>query len=111
MPRFSEENFQFNLTLVDKFDEIAKKYSATSSQLALAWILAKHPDMVPIPGSKSVARLDENASAAKITLTEDDFKALDEAVASADVKGARKPTMPDYFSNDSCIPLSEWKGE
>ena len=67
--------------------------------------------MIPIPGSRTIARLEENSSAAKLVLKEEDRKVLDEAVASADVKGARKPPLPKQLTNEDCIPLSEWKGE
>ncbi|CCM02261.1 uncharacterized protein FIBRA_04344 [Fibroporia radiculosa] len=110
LPRFSEENFPKNLSLADKFSEIAAKYGATSSQLALAWILAEHPDFIPIPGTRSVRRFEENAKAAEIQLKEEDVKALRTAVNEADVQGAR---YPDVFNNgqEDCILLSEWKGE
>lgn len=111
LPRFSEENFPFSLALVAQFDAVAAKYNATASQIALAWILAKYVDMVPIPGSRNVARLEENAGGAKIVLKEEDMQTLNDAVATADVRGARKPAMPDYFSNTDCIPLSKWNGE
>lgn len=111
IPRWSDENFPHNLILVAKFQEIAKKYDATSSQLTLAWILARHPDMVPIPGCRNIPRLEENSAAAYITLQPEDIKALDDIVTAADVKGARKAPAFDYLLNEDCIPLSEWRGE
>lgn len=112
MPRFSVENFPHNLTLASQFESIANKHpNATAAQVALAWILARHPNMVPIPGSKTPARLEENAGGAWLQLSEEDLKVLDDAVAVADVRGGRKPAFAPHLLNDNCIPLEEWKGE
>jgi len=111
IPRFSDENFPHNLTLVTKFQAVAEKYNATSSQITLAWILTRHLDMIPIPGSRTIARLEENSSSAHIEPKPEDTKVLDDAVAAAEVRGARKPHMFDYLLNEDCISLSEWKGE
>ncbi|KAH9921860.1 NADP-dependent oxidoreductase domain-containing protein [Fomitopsis serialis] len=109
LPRFSDENFPKNLELLDKFREVAKKYDATASQVALAWILAEHPDFIPIPGSSSVSRLEENAKAAEITLAQEDVQILRAAVEAADVKGGRYPD--NYKIAVDSVALSEWKGE
>lgn len=111
MPRFQEANFAKNLALVDAFRTVADKYGATPGQIALAWILAVHPDFVPIPGTKSVKRLEENAKAAEIVPKEEDVKALREAVDGADVKGERYPAEYQALMQDECIELSEWNGE
>lgn len=111
MPRFSEENFPVNLALVSQFEAVAKKHSATSSQIALAWILARHPSLIPIPGSKDVGRLEDNAGAARVKVTAEDVKALDDAVAAADIRGDRRPEMAAHVSGNNCIPSEEWKGE
>ncbi|KZT70939.1 Aldo/keto reductase [Daedalea quercina L-15889] len=111
MPRFTEENFAKNLEVADKFAEIANKYSATPSQITLAWILAEHPDFIPIPGSRSAERLEENAEAAEIVLKDEDVKALREIVEAADVRGGRAPELFAHLMASECIPLSEWKGE
>ena len=111
LPRFAEENFHKNLELVDEFRTVAAKYGATPGQMALAWILAEHADFVPIPGSSSVERLEENVRAAKITLDTGDVEALRAAVAAADVRGTRYPE--EYLARmavDS-VPLGAWKGE
>ncbi|CCM06803.1 uncharacterized protein FIBRA_09103 [Fibroporia radiculosa] len=111
LPRFSEENFPKVLELVDRFSDVAAKYNATSSQVTLAWILAQHPDFVPIPGTRSVQRLEENAKGGEIQLKDEDVKALGVAI---DTVGMRCPRFPEgfiYAWSDSCIPLSEWKGE
>jgi aryl-alcohol dehydrogenase-like predicted oxidoreductase len=113
MPRFSEENFPKNLPLVDKLQEISSKLGITSSQLALAWILAEHDDFFPIPGCKTPGRLEENAKAAEIQLPAESVKIIRQFVeeAEAQISGPRYP--PAYLATLSgdCIPLSEWKGE
>ncbi|KZT70949.1 Aldo/keto reductase [Daedalea quercina L-15889] len=111
MPRFAEENFVKNLEVVDKFAAVASKYGATPGQTTLAWILAEHPDFIPIPGSRSVERLEENAKAAEIALKDEDVKALRAIVEAADVRGERVPAQFAHLMSTECIPLSEWKGE
>ncbi|PCH39372.1 Aldo/keto reductase [Wolfiporia cocos MD-104 SS10] len=111
LPRFSDENFPKNLALVDKFQSVARKYNATPGQIALAWILTTHMDFVPIPGTKTADRLEENAKAAEIQLADEDVRELRAAIDAADVQGTRY--APQYLASmkiDS-IPLSEWKEE
>jgi aryl-alcohol dehydrogenase-like predicted oxidoreductase len=76
-PRFQGENFNRNLELVKKVEEIAAKKGVTPSQLALAWVLAQGEDIVPIPGTKRTKYLEENARAVEVILTKDDLAALD----------------------------------
>ncbi|KAI5835124.1 Aldo/keto reductase [Schizophyllum commune Tattone D] len=109
LPRFSPENFPKNLELVDKFHTVARKLNATPAQIALAWILAEHSDMVPIPGSRGIERTEENAKGAEIVLPEEDRKALREVVDNATVAGARMPEQ--WALSQDCIPLEEWRGE
>ncbi|THH23222.1 hypothetical protein EUX98_g7949 [Antrodiella citrinella] len=111
MPRFSDENFAANLVVVEKFQSVATKHSATPGQVTLAWILARHPDFVSIPGTKSVARLEENAGAVNVKLDAEDVKLLNEVVDAAETKGERYPTAFAHIFNRDCIPFSEWKGE
>lgn len=111
LPRFYEENFAANLVVVDQFKSVANKHEATPSQIALAWILARQPGFVPIPGTKTVERLEENAAAVNVKLDGEDLRLLNEAVDTADVKGDRYPSAMAYIMNPDCIPLSEWKGE
>ncbi|KAJ7111944.1 Aldo/keto reductase [Mycena epipterygia] len=92
MPRFEEANFAASLKLVDGFKAVAKKYDATPSQIALAWILAAYPDFVPIPGTRSAARVEENAKAAMIKLSDEDVKGMEAMVRNADVKGSKIPS-------------------
>jgi len=111
MPRFSEENIPKNLALLDKFRAVGEKYDATPGQIALAWILNSHPDMVPIPGSRTIERFEENAKAAEITLSRDDLRELKAFVEAADVSGGRYPQEYAAIMTTDCIPLEEWKGE
>ncbi|KAJ7619297.1 NADP-dependent oxidoreductase domain-containing protein [Roridomyces roridus] len=105
-PRFSVENFPKNLKLVDTFERLGTKYGATPSQVALAWILAQDPSFVPIPGTKAVARLEENARGAEIVLSLEDVETIRKQVEEADVvHGARGPVIPD----GDCLELGEWK--
>ncbi|KAH8104011.1 NADP-dependent oxidoreductase domain-containing protein [Cristinia sonorae] len=111
-PRFSEENFPKNLVIVDKFQEIANKHNATPSQVTLSWVRQRHPGhIIPIPGSRSVKRLEENAASVNVVLTEEDMKELNAVVDAVEVKGDRYPEAYAYIQNRECIPLSEWKGE
>ncbi|KAJ7081850.1 NADP-dependent oxidoreductase domain-containing protein [Mycena belliarum] len=109
MPRFSEANFATNLKLVDQFKAVAQQYAATPAQIALAWILRAYPDFVPIPGTRSAQRVKENAEAALIKLSDEDFGSIDLMVRSAEVKGAK--IAPQFESATSCIAMAEWKGE
>jgi len=76
-PRFSGENFQKNLHIVEKLNELASQKGYTASQLALAWVLAKGDDIVPIPGTKRRKYLEENIKAAEITLSADEMAEID----------------------------------
>jgi aryl-alcohol dehydrogenase-like predicted oxidoreductase len=90
-PRFQEDALQENLKLADRVREIAEERGITPAQLALAWVLAKGEDMVPIPGTKNPRRLEENAEAAAIELSAQDIDELDEAVSTEAVRGTRYP--------------------
>jgi len=90
-PRFQGENFQKNLDLVKKVEEIARKKRCQPSQLALAWVMAKGNDIVPIPGTKRRKYLEENAAAADLKLTEDDLRRLNEVFPSGAAAGQRYP--------------------
>ena len=91
VPRFSEENRKANQALVDLLSKIAKEKNATNAQVALAWLLAQKPWIVPIPGTTKLHRLEENVGAAEIELTEDDLIEINEAVSKVEVQGARYP--------------------
>jgi aryl-alcohol dehydrogenase-like predicted oxidoreductase len=97
-PRFQGENFAKNLELVDRVRQIAESKGVTATQLALAWVMAQsgragNPTIVPIPGTKRVEYLEENAAAADIELTDDDLRALDEAAPKGATAGDRYPDM------------------
>jgi aryl-alcohol dehydrogenase-like predicted oxidoreductase len=97
-PRFQGENFARNLELVDRVREIADQKGVTAGQLALAWVMAQSgrdggPVIVPIPGTKRVAYLEENAAAADVRLTDDDLRRLDEAAPVGATAGDRYPDM------------------
>lgn len=89
VPRFSEENRKANQALVDLLGRIAQEKGATNAQVALAWLLAQKPWIVPIPGTTKMHRLAENISAADITLGTDDLKEINDAVANIEIVGAR----------------------
>jgi aryl-alcohol dehydrogenase-like predicted oxidoreductase len=92
-PRFQGENFERNLKIVDRVREIADEKGVTSAQLALAWVLSRGEDVVPIPGTKRRRYLEENVAASDIELTEDDLRRLDEAAPPGATAGDRYPDM------------------
>jgi aryl-alcohol dehydrogenase-like predicted oxidoreductase len=92
-PRFQGENFAKNLDLVSQIQAIAAEKGATASQLALAWLLAQGEDIVPIPGTKRRAYLEENAAAAKIALTSNDLSRIEAAAPKGAASGDRYPTQ------------------
>ena len=92
-PRFAGENFDRNLKLVDRIQALAAARQVAAGQLALAWLLAQGPHIVPIPGTRSVDRLAENAAAADITLTVAELAAIDELAPKGVAVGDRYPSM------------------
>ncbi len=88
-PRFQEENFRKNLELADKIREISDENGISPGQLALAWLLRQGDDIVPIPGTKRRERLEENAAAADVTLTDEDLRRIEEAIPRGSVAGER----------------------
>ena len=91
LPRFEREALAANLALVDRVRTVADRSGASVGQVALAWLLAQQPWIVPIPGTRSLARLDENLGSADIELSAEDLAELDEASASVQVVGERYP--------------------
>ena len=91
VPRFTQENRKANQALVDSLSKIAERKKVTPAQIALAWILAQKPWMVPIPGTTKLHRLEENIGAAAIELTPDDLRQIDSATSKISVQGARYP--------------------
>ncbi len=90
-PRFKEENLQKNLELVRRVEAIARAKRCTPAQLALAWLLAQGPDIVPIPGTKRKDRLEENTGAVDVELSAEDVKRISEAVPAGAAAGERYP--------------------
>lgn len=91
VPRFTPENRKANQALVDVLTRVAAPFRATPAQVALAWLLARKPWIVPIPGTTKRHRLDENLGAAALALTADDLRAIETAAASVVVQGDRYP--------------------
>ncbi len=91
LPRFEQEALQANLALVDLITTVAERKGATVGQVALAWLLAQQPWIVPIPGTRRIERLEENLAATDLELSSDDLGELDAASASVQVQGARYP--------------------
>jgi len=91
LPRFTPEARKANQALVDLLGEIAKRKKATPAQVALAWLLAQKPWIVPIPGTTKLKRLEENIGAAAIELTPDDLREIETAASKIKVQGARYP--------------------
>ena len=91
VPRFSEENRKANQALVDVISKFAEKNKATPAQIALAWLLAKAPWIVPIPGTTKLSRLDENLGAPQVKLTAEDLRSLEESSSKIKLEGARYP--------------------
>lgn len=91
VPRFSPEARKANMVLVDLLKAVAERKGATTAQVALAWLLAQKPWIVPIPGTTKLHRLEENLGAVKVELTEADLKEIDEASSSLKLEGARLP--------------------
>ena len=91
VPRFTQENRKANQALVDLIGKIAEGKKVTPAQIALAWILAQKPWMVPIPGTTKLHRLEENNGAAAVELTADDLRQIDSATSKIPVQGARYP--------------------
>ncbi|MBL8658938.1 MAG: aldo/keto reductase [Rhodospirillales bacterium] len=91
VPRFSEENRKANLVVVDLLGRIAGRKSATAAQVALAWLLAQKPWIVPIPGTTKRHRLEENIGAVTVDLTADEIQDINDAVSKMSLQGARYP--------------------
>jgi aryl-alcohol dehydrogenase-like predicted oxidoreductase len=92
-PRFANGNFERNLRIVHAVEVVATEVGATPAQVALAWLLAQGDDIVPIPGTKRVARMDENAAATAVTLTADQVARL----------GAIQPPVGDRYADMSRV--------
>jgi aryl-alcohol dehydrogenase-like predicted oxidoreductase len=91
VPRFTPEARRANQALVDLLGEVARRKEATPAQVALAWLLAQKPWIVPIPGTTKLHRLEENLGAVSVALTPEDLRAIEEAASKIEVEGARYP--------------------
>jgi aryl-alcohol dehydrogenase-like predicted oxidoreductase len=92
-PRFQGENFERNLDVVRRIEEVARSKGVTPAQLAIAWVLSQGDDIIPIPGSKSIGHLEENIAAVEIELTPSDLARIDEVAPKGAAAGDRYPSM------------------
>jgi len=99
LPRFTPENRKANLALVDLLGKIAQGKKAAPAQIALAWLLAQKPWIVPIPGTTKLNRLDENIGAAAVELSPNDLREIESAASKITVQGARYPEHIERMSN------------
>lgn len=91
VPRFQKENLETNLAFVEILTRVAEEKKATTAQVALAWVLAQKPWMVPIPGTTKLARMEENAGAADLVLTAKDLRDIEQAASQIEARGERYP--------------------
>ena len=99
LPRFTPEARKANQALVDLLERVAKQKNATPAQIALAWLLAQKPWIVPIPGTTKLHRLEENIDSASIELTKDDLHEIEEAASKIKIEGARYPESLERTTN------------
>jgi aryl-alcohol dehydrogenase-like predicted oxidoreductase len=99
LPRFTPEARKANQALVELLERVAKQKNATPAQIALAWLLAQKPWIVPIPGTTKLNRLEENIGAASIELTKDDLREIEEAASKIKIEGARYPESLERTTN------------
>jgi aryl-alcohol dehydrogenase-like predicted oxidoreductase len=98
IPRFAPQNRKVNQALVDLLAKIAERKKATPAQIALAWLLAQKPWIVPIPGTTKLARFEENIGAVNVELTPDDLRDIESAASKITVQGARYPEELDKLT-------------
>ena len=99
LPRFTVEAREANLALVERVRSVAERLGATIGQVALAWLLAQRPFIVPIPGTRRLSRLEENTGAADLTLADDDLAELDQASTQVKIVGERYPEAMQQLVN------------
>jgi len=99
VPRFNAENREANQALVERLAGIAQGVDCSSAQVALAWLLARKPWIVPIPGTTKLHRLDENIGAAASTRTDEDLRDIERAAPDIPIHGARYPEAMEQLSN------------
>jgi aryl-alcohol dehydrogenase-like predicted oxidoreductase len=98
-PRFAPAARAANLAIVEFVKGVAERKRATPAQVALAWLLAQKPWIVPIPGTRKLERLDENIGAVQVKLTADDVREIDEGAAKIEIQGARLPEQVLRLTN------------
>lgn len=98
-PRFAGGALETNVALVDQLRDIAERKGATLAQIALAWVLSKGDDIIPIPGTKKIERLEENLGAVDVVLTNEDVEAIERAIPPGAIVGARYPETADSALN------------
>lgn len=91
LPKFSEENFPNILAVVQGLKDVAFAHGSTPAQVALAWLLAQGPDIIPIPGTKSATRMDENAASALLQLSDQEVQGIRTLVEQTQLQGTRYP--------------------
>src|SRR5262249_38806087 len=99
LPRFAPEALKVNQALVNLLSQIAQRKKATPGQIALAWLLAQKPWIVPIPGTTKLHRLEENIGAVVVALTNDDLREIESAASKITIQGARYPEHIEQMSN------------
>src|SRR6185503_413483 len=99
LPRFTTEARVANRALVDLLSAVGERKNATPAQIALAWVLAQKPWMVPIPGTTKLHRLEENLGAANVELTPDDLRQIDELSSRIELHGERYPESAQRMIN------------
>ena len=99
IPRFAPEARKANQALVDLLGEIAERKKATPAQIALAWLLAQKPWIVPIPGTRKLSRLEENTGAVAVELTSEDLREIESAASQITVQGARYPEQMEQMTD------------
>ena len=99
IPRFAEEARAANAAMIDLLNEIAARKHATPAQVALAWLLAQKPWIVPIPGTRRLERLEENLGAADVELTGEDLADIEDAASKIQVQGARQSEQMDRMTD------------
>lgn len=91
-PKYAEENFPEIIKLVEGVEQVARDHGRTPAQIALAWLLAQGPEIIPIPGTRSPAKMDENAASALVKLTDGEIQRLRALAEQVDIQGTRYPS-------------------
>ncbi len=99
LPRFTPEARKANQALIDLLGTIAERKKATPAQIALAWLLAQKPWIVPIPGTRKLERLEENIGAVAVELTSEDLREIESAASQITVQGARYPEQMEQMTD------------